>query len=468
MTPSLHQACKAFKDCYERALREHPEDVRPVDDLDEMIQEARVEIGEASMATTLRAAEGGVGRLCSCGRRATVQRRPGVEVRSMQGQHRVQGVALRCATCGRTWRPVHEKLGIEGQYHSTVRFERLSSDFCLDKGSPSATRRLKEHHGIEVGRTTVLQHAEQRGVEAREFVERKLQQAREESESRRGKPLRVAEVFVQMDSSSGKTVKPLARPTVADNAAVERTPVRRLVKVKRPVEGRQVKLLCAQSKGEVSWSYHGYIGEFDEAVVPLQGLAATRGWQDGTLAVMTSDGEPSIQEVGRGAFDPHFHFVLDHPHAMSHLGDVPLHTPERRLPLPKDEWLKYATARLHHGEALKLVEETREIAKRLPKGEDRTKVENAAIYFEKRSTATHYDAFKERGWPIASGTVEGGHRAFIHPITKRGAGWLVGHLNGIVALACVRQNDWWDEFWTSIKNRRRDHFRPTPPLKKAA
>lgn len=454
MTPSLHQACEAFKESYARALRERPEDIRTVDEMDEQIHEVRVLMGTAAMAMTLRAAQEAGQAVCCCGGRAIVQRRPGAEVRSMQGRHSVQGVALRCVACGRTWRPVHEKLGIEGQYHSTVLFERLSSDFCLDKGSPSATRRLKEHHGIEAGRTTVLQHAEQRGAEASEFIERKLQQARQESESRRGKPLRVAEVFVQMDSSSGKTVQPLGRPSVSGDPTVERTPVRGLAKMKRPIEGRQVKLLCAQAKGEASWAYHAYIGEFEEAVVPLQGLAATRGWQDGTLAVMTSDGEPSIQEVGKGAFDPDFRFVLDRPHAMSHLADITLHTPERRLPLPKDEWLKYATARLHQGEALKLVEETRQITRRLPKGEDRTKVENAAVYFERRAAATHYDAFKERGWPIASGTVEGGHRAFIHPISKRGAGWLVKNLNGVVALACVRQNDWWEEYWEFAKSRR--------------
>ena len=68
--------------------------------------------------------------------------------------------------------------------------------------------------------------------------------------------------------------------------------------------------------------------------------------------------------------------------------------------------------------------------------------------------ATHYDAFKARDWPIASGNVEGGHRAFIHPITKRGAGWLVKNLNGVVALACVRQNQSWEEFWSFVKDRR--------------
>jgi len=310
--------------------------------------------------------------------RGVVQRRPGAELRSMQGTDGMQGVTLRCAQCGRVWRPVHERLGVEGQHHTTVLFECLSSDFLLDKGSPSAARRIKQHHGIEVGRTTVLQHGEQRGAEAAEFIGRKLAEALNDSEARRGQPLRIAEAFVQLDSSSGKTVSKLVRPTVDDDTKVERTPVRGLVKVQRPVEGRQVKLRCAQAKGEASWADQAYIGEFDEAVVPLQGLAATRGWQDGTLAVMTSDGEPSIQEVGNGAFHPNFRFILDHPHAMTHLGDVPLHAAEL-LPWPKDEWLKYGPARLHQGAALKLVEEIREIATQLPHGKNQTKVENVAI-----------------------------------------------------------------------------------------
>jgi len=50
--------------------------------------------------------------------------------------------------------------------------------------------------------------------------------------------------------------------------------------------------------------------------------------------------------------------------------------------------------------------------------------------------------------------VEGGHQSFIHPRSKRGSGWLVDNLNGAVALACVRQNDWWDDFWSWAKERR--------------
>jgi hypothetical protein len=466
MTPSLHQACDAFKKSYAETLHDHPEDVRAVDEMDELIHEVRAILGHAAMKITL---EGGVAvggeadRSCECGGRSRIERRPGIEVHSMQGDHPVQGVALRCGQCGKLRWPIHEVLGVQGQHHTTVLFERLSSDFFLDKGSPGATRRLKEHHGLEVGRTKVLQHAEERGADARTFIEEKLERASKESEARRGKSPRIDEVFTQMDSSSGKTVKKLIRPVVPEDAQVERTPVRGLVKVQRPIEGRQVKLLCAQAKGEATWAYHGYIGEFEEAVVPLQHLAATRGWQEGVRAIMTADGEDKIREMAQGAFLPNLQFILDHPHAIGHLGQVPQHAGQG-LPLPKDQWLKQATDLLHQGRVRELIPQIEEVAAHSPPGDDRKKVNNVATYFDKRAGATHYDAFKARGWPIASGTVEGGHRAFMHPITKRGSGWIVDNLNGTVALACVRQNDWWEEFWPWVQDRRR----PPAALKKAA
>ena len=67
------------------------------------------------------------------------------------------------------------------------------------------------------------------------------------------------------------------------------------------------------------------------------------------------------------------------------------------------------------------------------------------------SIRPNYDKFKEQGWPLSSGKVEGGHIHFIHPISKRGSGWLVPNLNNTLALACIRQSGWWDEFWKLAK-----------------
>ena len=272
-----------------------------------------------------------------------------------------------------------------------------------------------------------------------------------EAENKRGREPNVDTVFVQMDSSSGKTVQPLCRPDVDDDEPVERTPVRGLPKVQRPIEGKQVKLLCTQAKGESTWSYDAYIGEYDEAPDKLIGLAATRGWQDGVEVVMTADGDDKIREAGKGAFDPDFHFVLDREHAIKHLRDVPTYGKDA-VSMTTEAWVIEAKNLLHEGKVRDVIQTVRSIAELVEDDKDRTKVENVATYFEQRASAVHYNFFHEKGWPLGSGAVEGGHIHFIHPISKRGAGWHVNHLNDILALACVRKSGWWKEFWNSLHN----------------
>lgn len=457
MTPSMLQAIEAFKTVFVQGLRARPEDVRDVDEMDVMIHEARVLMGRFAMAAAVAQAVALAqrkDRVCTCGAMMTVHRHPALRVQSMQGTHEAAGLALRCDTCGHTERPAHEQLGVASYAKATTLFERLCADFFLDKGAPTAVERLKEHHGIEPGRTTVLRHAEETGRCARVFLDEKLQHAADEAESHRGQPPRAQAVFVQMDSSAGKTVAPLLRPQIPAGVTVQRTPVLALTKVQRPVEGRQVKLLCAQTQGSVDWVYDAYVGEYDEAPAKLVGLAATRGWQDGVLAVMTADGDDSIRAVAKGAFDPHLQMILDREHAVAHLRDVITYGKEA-VPTAPDTWVTHGKSLLHAGKVRQVIAQVQAITNSVVDAAAKTKVDNVAIYFDKRADAVHYDAFKDRGWPIASGAVEGGHIHFIHPISKRGSGWLVANLNHTVALACVRQSGWWREFWEWNQRHRR-------------
>lgn len=450
MTPSMREAIEVFKSTYKAELRLRREDVVTVEEMDEMIHQARAEIGTFAMEAAIEEAVR-VGlerdRCCPCGGRLELHHRPGLKVQSMQGDHQARGVSYRCDRCGQTMRPVHDQLGIESYSKTTRLFDELSSDFFLDKGAPTAVQRLQRHHGIEPGRTTVLTHAERRGKQAREFLDEKLRQATDGAEEKRGRNARTDMVFVQMDSSSGKTVQPLARPEVSDDESVERTPVRGLPKVERPIEGKQVKLLCAQTKGELEWVYDAYIGDYDDAPDKLVGLAATRGWQDGVPVVMTADGDEKIREAGKGAFDPDFHFVLDREHAIKHLRDVSTYGKDAVPTEPPVAWVADAKDLLHAGKVREVIQQVRSIAACVEDEKDRTKVENVATYFKERASAVHYDHFKEQGWPQGSGAVEGGHIHIIHPISKRGAGWRVENLNHTIALACVRKSGWWEEFW---------------------
>ena len=166
MTPSMIQAVEAFKTTYVEALRSRPEDILTVEQMDEMIHQARAELGVFSMGTIIEEAVR-VGleheRCCPCGGHLKLHHRPALKVHSMQGEHDARGVSYHCDRCGQTVRPVHDQLGIESYSKTTRLFDELSSDFFLDKGATTAVQRLQRHHGIEPGRTTVLTRAERRG-----------------------------------------------------------------------------------------------------------------------------------------------------------------------------------------------------------------------------------------------------------------------------------------------------------------
>ena len=460
MTPTMQEAINAFKSAYARGLAEHPEDIRDVDELDEMIHDARAEMGQFAMAASvdMAATHALENPPVCCGKPMSNHHRPKLRTVSVQGSHETRGVSYRCEDCGRTRRPAHEQLGVAVYVKATKLFEKFSADFFLDKGAPTAVRRLKEHHGIEPGRTTVLHHVERRGEQGRRWLDAKLCAASDEAERRRGHPARLATVFSQMDSSSGKTVQPLVRPEMTPDA--ELTPVRQVPKVNRPIEGRQVKLLCAQGQGDADWVYDAYIGEFDDAPRRLEGLAATCGWQPGVKVVMTADGEEKNREMGEGAFMPHFQFILDHPHALGHLKDVITYGQDV-LPVPGAQWLGQAIRRLHEGKVLGVVAEIRDLAKQVDDEKSQTKVDNVATYFKERADAVHYDKFREQGWPLSSGKVEGGHIHFVHPLSKRGSGWLVENLNNTLALMCIRESGWWQEFWGSPQSRKAEGLETT-------
>ena len=56
MTPSMIQAVEAFKTTYVEALRSRPEDILTACQMDEMVHQARSELGACSMGTTIEEA----------------------------------------------------------------------------------------------------------------------------------------------------------------------------------------------------------------------------------------------------------------------------------------------------------------------------------------------------------------------------------------------------------------------------
>ena len=78
-------------------------------------------------------------------------------------------------------------------------------------------------------------------------------------------------------------------------------------------------------------------------------------------------------------------------------------------------------------------------------------LDRALRYLQKRETMIDYPYFRQRGYPIGSGSVESGHKQVVHRRLK-GAGmrWAPQHVDPLLALRDLLCNDRWHEGWDDI------------------
>lgn len=88
-------------------------------------------------------------------------------------------------------------------------------------------------------------------------------------------------------------------------------------------------------------------------------------------------------------------------------------------------------------------------------------------YLARREDQIRYAAFAAEGYSIGSGVVESANRHLVQERLK-GAGmqWNPDHIDPLLALACARRNDRWDDTWDALQERlrrpRRHRPKPVP------
>lgn len=101
------------------------------------------------------------------GQGLTVQRRPHIEVLTVFGVIGVSSPYLWNRSTRQSARPVKAGLGLQHRKQSPA-LQRALTDFGAEESFAQADRRLQEHYGFAVGRTTVLRvvHKHARGSES--------------------------------------------------------------------------------------------------------------------------------------------------------------------------------------------------------------------------------------------------------------------------------------------------------------
>jgi hypothetical protein len=100
------------------------------------------------------------------------------------------------------------------------------------------------------------------------------------------------------------------------------------------------------------------------------------------------------------------------------------------------------------GEVTSVVQSLRSLAtRRKLKGKPRAEVDKVCAYFESNADRMHYDEYLAKGYPIASGVIEGACRHVVKDRMERtGMGWTVAGAQAMLSLRCLWVGDDWDVY----------------------
>jgi hypothetical protein len=155
--------------------------------------------------------------------------------------------------------------------------------------------------------------------------------------------------------------------------------------------------------------------------------------------------------------------ILDFIHADEYLWDVANallgETNEQRIP-----WMIEHTTQLLSGQAAQLVDEFKELAKaHKTTSAQRQQLLKTAGYFERNLPFMDYHLYLAKGWPIASGVIEGACRHFVKDRCElSGMRWTQDGAEHLLRLRAVAENDDWDAYHRFRRRQRHTRLYQSP------
>jgi len=163
--------------------------------------------------------------------------------------------------------------------------------------------------------------------------------------------------------------------------------------------------------------------------------------------VVVTDGERALQHRARRRI-PGGVLVLDLLHVLEALWEA-AHALYAEGSVEAMEWVRTRALRILQGQVSQVVKGMRQSAtKRHLQGAKREAVLGTAGYLYRNREYMRYDEYLKRGWPIASGAVEGACKNLVKDRMERsGMRWQVPGAEAILKLRAVKLSGDMDEYW---------------------
>ncbi|HID08566.1 MAG TPA: ISKra4 family transposase, partial [Armatimonadetes bacterium] len=189
----------------------------------------------------------------------------------------------------------------------------------------------------------------------------------------------------------------------------------------------------------------------------LERLASRVGKRQGehiTDRVALTDGAEALQDRVLLHL-PGFTLILDFIHANEYLWDTANRLFKEKDP-KREIWVEKRTLDLLSGHTEQVIADLRGLAQapRTTKVQ-REELNKTANYFERNLGYMHYDEYLIKGWPIASGVIEGACRHLVKDrFELTGMRWTQEGAESLLQLRAVAENGDWDDYHTFRREQR--------------
>lgn len=189
-----------------------------------------------------------------------------------------------------------------------------------------------------------------------------------------------------------------------------------------------------------------------EETIHISGICEAAAWCDGQLTqrrqpgqkvIVLLDGQTALLEEMRKYLGENMIPILDIIHVAGYVWNA-----GKALYARRDEQLDFVRRRLHEilkGRSSSVVKGIRRMATaRGIKGEKRKNLDGACSYMEANEERMRYDEYLSRGYPIATGVIEGACAHLVKDRMERsGMRWIMEGARSMLNLRAAFQSDYW-------------------------
>lgn len=383
-----------------------------------------------------------------CRKRMRIQERAQSRVLKVTvGEVEYQRPYCVCDACGFCCAPLDYALGIPSQGPSIARRELVCHAAAKDRSFEKARCTLQHHNKIKMTDEGVRKLAEAEGRELVKARARRVEMCfNNQSHSPAGAPKHVPFLVVTCDGGMVKT-RNREDPWKSDKIGC--------VYDARPQPDKEAATAEKYHGAKaITKTYVATMEPWEALGRMLFAEACARGYMQAEEKVFISDGAEPIVTLRELHFSD-AHAVIDWYHASEHIhhsGKAAFGAGTDKA----DEWIAQVKDWLWHGQLQDIIDAVSQESERLglppkntPDSDPRVVLHRDIGYFTRNQGAMDYPTYRENGWPIGSGVVEGCVKQFGLRMKGSEKFWNLNGAEEMLALCelFLSEDDRWTDYW---------------------